>query len=733
LERVENRQLLSTFPVTTTADNGPGSLRAQIAAANAAGGANTVTVPGGTYTLTSGALSITSDMTISGAGAGSTVVDGSGLSNDFNLTGSITANFSGLTIRHAGGGSTTGVGILGNQATINVTACDLTNNAVDGIKTGSGSVTVANSTFSNTSQTGEGILSTSGGSIMVTNGTFSGLALGIDSASATVTIADSTFSNNYDSLTSNGTVLMTNSIIRNDSDDGIDGSNILTIIGSSITGNAHDGIDGNNTLTLTNSTISGNGNDGVDAPGTMTMTNSTISSNGEDGIDAPNTLTMTNSTISSNTRDGIDGPDTLTMTNSTISGNGQDGIDGGPSVTLNFVTIADNGFGIDGSKGTIGNSIVAFNGTNGTVGSLTSQGHNISSDGSLAATFTQPGDLNNTDPKIGPLADNGGPTFTQALLAGSPALDAASGVGAPDTDQRGVARPQGGGFDIGAFELQVTTTTDTTTRLNPSTSTPPVGQPFTITAIVTPTSGTRIPTGDVIFTIDGVAQPPVSLTPVNGVSQATFTTSSLSVGQHTIGATYNGAPGFNSSPATPITVTVVTPPTVVSLQRFGFHAQPTVLVLSFSTAMDPNPAENTNNYQIQTFYGRGHLGPGTIPVAHAVYNVATDQVVLYPAQRLSLHRTYALTVHGTPPGGLTNAAGVPLLGNGSDPGTNYEALITKHLLAGRSDQAPVVTAGNRLPARRVSAAAVDALAVAGRPKLGQALVGRPLLSGRHSG
>jgi hypothetical protein len=45
----------------------------------------------------------------------------------------------------------------------------------------------------------------------------------------------------------------------------------------------------------------------------------------------------------------------------------------------------------------------------------------------------------------------------------------------------------------------------------------------------------------------------------------------------------------------------------------------------------------------------------------------------------------------------------------------------------------VVTAGNRLPARRVSAAAVDALAVAGRLKLGQALAGQPRLSGRHSG
>ena len=56
------------------------------------------------------------------------------------------------------------------------------------------------------------------------------------------------------------------------------------------------------------------------------------------------------------------------------------------------------------------------------------------------------------DPKIGPLADNGGPTKTRALLSGSPAIDAASAAACPATDQRGVARPQGAGCDIGSFE-----------------------------------------------------------------------------------------------------------------------------------------------------------------------------------------------------------------------------------------------------------------------------------------
>ena len=56
------------------------------------------------------------------------------------------------------------------------------------------------------------------------------------------------------------------------------------------------------------------------------------------------------------------------------------------------------------------------------------------------------------DPKLGPLADNGGPTLTMALLPGSPAIDDGTALGAATTDQRGVSRPQGPGVDMGAFE-----------------------------------------------------------------------------------------------------------------------------------------------------------------------------------------------------------------------------------------------------------------------------------------
>lgn len=77
---------------------------------------------------------------------------------------------------------------------------------------------------------------------------------------------------------------------------------------------------------------------------------------------------------------------------------------------------------------------------------------NLSSDASC--TFTNTGSRTNTNPLLGPLANNGGPTLTMALLPGSPAIDAGSAIGAPATDQRGILRPQGPGVDIGAYEYQ---------------------------------------------------------------------------------------------------------------------------------------------------------------------------------------------------------------------------------------------------------------------------------------
>jgi hypothetical protein len=118
--------------------------------------------------------------------------------------------------------------------------------------------------------------------------------------------------------------------------------------------------------------------------------------------------------------------------------------------------------GPNGSKGSAGglgiagarffNTLLSGNTPTNCIGTITDAGHNLSSDASCA--FTGSRSMTNTDPKLGPLADNGGPTLTMALLPGSPAIDAGSAVHAPATDQRGIVRPQGPGVDIGAFEFQ---------------------------------------------------------------------------------------------------------------------------------------------------------------------------------------------------------------------------------------------------------------------------------------
>jgi hypothetical protein len=86
----------------------------------------------------------------------------------------------------------------------------------------------------------------------------------------------------------------------------------------------------------------------------------------------------------------------------------------------------------------------------------------------------------NADPKLLALADNGGPTLTMALGAGSGAIDGAVNCPPPATDQRGVTRPRGARCDIGAYELQAPPT-PTSTPTKPPTSTPPPGPTSTPT------------------------------------------------------------------------------------------------------------------------------------------------------------------------------------------------------------------------------------------------------------
>jgi hypothetical protein len=138
---------------------------------------------------------------------------------------------------------------------------------------------------------------------------------------------------------------------------------------------------------------------------------------------------------------------TGTLMNVTVSGNrvdsGSTSPGSGPALG-GGLSCATNG------TVTIRNSIIANSGNGGdTWGTLTDAGYNICSDST--ANFSAIGSLNNTNPLLGPLADNGGPTPTMLLLPGSAALDAIP-AGFPPVDQRGVMRPQGVAADIGAVE-----------------------------------------------------------------------------------------------------------------------------------------------------------------------------------------------------------------------------------------------------------------------------------------
>jgi hypothetical protein len=316
------------------------------------------------------------------------------------------------------------------------------------------------------------------------------------------------------SVGSNATTTLSGVTVTANPGGGIDNDGTLTIDDSSITGNTGGGIhsriiNSGNTLTVNNSTISENTSTdfggGISNGGKLTVNNSTISGNtaGDEGGGIFNgdsgTLTISQSTVSGNTAasgaGGIasNGGD-VDILNSTISGNTANGGNGeglehdSTSGTLTIInsTIANNvaapgkdGGGIAVTNGTvqIANTILAGNtaggdGPNCSVNSdsqsseLGCVDYNLIQDPSDCVVT---GAIANTvigDPKLGPLADNGGPTKTHALLVGSPAIgkgnpatpgSSTSGDSCLATDQRGISRPQGSNCDIGAFEFTVAT------------------------------------------------------------------------------------------------------------------------------------------------------------------------------------------------------------------------------------------------------------------------------------
>jgi hypothetical protein len=152
----------------------------------------------------------------------------------------------------------------------------------------------------------------------------------------------------------------------------------------------------------------------------------------------------------------------VVVQNSTFTGNEAGGEGGALSAvggTVDNSTIAGN-VAVDGAlHGAGGETIVVRNSLlwdnsdadcSGDVDAV--GGHNLGGDASCGLDPSV-GDVTGQDPKLSPLANNGGFTQTMAIAADSPAVDAGDAATCLDTDQRGVARPQGDGCDIGAFEV----------------------------------------------------------------------------------------------------------------------------------------------------------------------------------------------------------------------------------------------------------------------------------------
>jgi hypothetical protein len=141
----------------------------------------------------------------------------------------------------------------------------------------------------------------------------------------------------------------------------------------------------------------------------------------------------------------------VTVSNSTISGNSAIGNGGG---IYNVRAGTYTGLELNSTVLNAGHSGENIFNDGGTV---ISHGYNLSSDNG-GGYLMSIGDQINTDPLLGPLQDNGGPTFTHALLLGSPAINAGdpSFTQPPFYDQRGPGfdRVVNGRIDIGSFEVQ---------------------------------------------------------------------------------------------------------------------------------------------------------------------------------------------------------------------------------------------------------------------------------------
>jgi hypothetical protein len=374
----------------------------------------TVVDEGGTVVVATGVyterIGISRDLTLQGAGAESTLVGGDGTGRVFYVNRNKAATISGVTIRN--GHSTYGGGIH-NRGTLTLTGSMVFSNAA---------------TIS-----GGGIFNAYGARMVISDCIISGNSAaeegaGIFNLNSALSVVRSTVVNNTAGVYGGGIESVGGTLT-------IEGSTVREnqALGELATGG---GFFNDSDATLTNVTLGGNTSNyrggGIFNQGPMTLTNVTISSNaagvcGGGMIHAGAfTLTVVNCTVANN---------------AILTGSGAGGINFDSPAILENTLLAHND-----------------NANCDTTGGLISNGHNLDSGDSCS--FSAAGDITGTIPLIGPLADNGGPstgsgqaTLTQALLGGSPAIDAGVCVPGVETDQRGVARPYGDECDIGAYEF----------------------------------------------------------------------------------------------------------------------------------------------------------------------------------------------------------------------------------------------------------------------------------------